>query len=587
MNRTDIEQFVVSAVAAALGVPDGEVPVEVPLDEQGMDSLAMIKLASSLSEVLGVPVDPTLCYEYPDVPSLCAQLARMAGGGAGSPVPVDLGPRRERWLPGPFITARTPWQRRLATVCAEVIHVDRVGLYDAFHELFLGDAAVVAAWRQALEALGVEWTATVARAPHVAALADTVEADLKGHAVAPELAAPSTLEDEAMLPDDIRPSPAGAVPSGIDTVLLTGATGYVGAYLLHELLRRPDLRVICLVRAQSVAAGRDRIEKNMQRYDLPFSAAGSERVEVVLGDLAAPRLGLTDAVWADLACRSDVIVHNGAWVNFVLPYQPLKPVNVGGTLEMLRLATGQRTIPMHFISTLWILATDDDGLSRTVLEDDTTGDSENLPNGYEQSKWVSDRLVQTAMQRGHPASIHRLGLMSGESAGGRYHQAGDFLSCFIKGCLQMGAMPSLDQELEMVPVDFAARVVVDRVLDPTVSGRCYHLTHPDAANATDALPVLRDLGYPLRALGWDEWKSEFLGLGPRLESNALAPFVEFLRPIAPHQTGLPPLDLANFQAAVASSGARCLPSMQLLRRYVNDFQRSGFIERPTRMDRLM
>lgn len=578
MNSLEIQQLIVTSVARTLGMAGEDVPLDAPLDEQGMDSLALIKLAATLSEVLAVPVDPTLCYEYADIPSLCAQLARMADAGAQPPVSSPAGPRRERWITTSFVTPRTPWQRRVASACAEVSRVDRVGLYDPFDELLPTDTATDDIWRDALAALGVRWTTEVAGAPHVAALAQVVEADLAGGGMVHGVATPSTLEDEARLPDDIRPR-TDAVPGRIDTVLLTGATGYVGAYLLHELLQQSDCRVVCLVRAATADAGRVRIRQNMEHYGLLPSAAGLERVEVVLANLASPALGLAPAMWSDLAGRVDVIVHNGAWVNFVLPYQPLKPVNVDGTVEILRLATGPRTIPVHFVSTLWILATDDDGLAHTVLEDDPTGNSESLPNGYEQSKWVADRLVQEAMRRGLPASIHRLGLMSGESVGGRYHQAGDFLSCFVKGCLQMGAMPSLDQELEMVPVDFTARVVIGRVLDPAVSGRCYHLTHPDAASAAEAIPVLRGMGFPLRALEWEDWKSEFLGLGARLHTNALAPFVEFIRPVAPHQTGLPPLDLTNFRSAVVASGADCPPSMDLLKKYVVSFQESGFLER--------
>lgn len=571
----EVQALVVGLVAESLECTATDVVLDVPLDEQGLDSLDLIRLTGRLSDRLGVPVDPTLCYEHADIPSFAAHLARMSqaarlvrGGDAESARPVVA-----RWASVRFVAPRTPWQRRLASACAEARGVDRVGLYDPFADLGLGDVEVGAAWRAALAALGVPADLDPDTFPDVAALAATLEpapaADGGG-------VSPTTLEDEAHLPEDVVPTPGAPVPERVETVLLTGATGYVGAYLLDELLRQSDCRVVCLVRAPTPAAGLGRVRQGLARYDLAPPDV-DERVEVVTGDLALPHLGLDDDAWDALGERVDVVLHNGAWVNFVLPYQPLRPVNVNGTLEVLRLATGARTIPVHFISTLWILATDDEGLERTVFEDEVTGGSENLPNGYEQSKWVADRMVQQAMSRGLPATIHRLGLMSGESVHGRYHQVGDFLSSFVKGCIQMGAMPYLDQELEMVPVDFCAELVVSRVLDPAEAGRCFHLTHPEAASVTDALPVLEGLGFPLRALTWEEWKAEFLGLGEAVEANALAPFQEFIRPVSSHQTGLPPLDLRNFRAAVAAAGAHCPPSMDLLTSYVSSFREQGFL----------
>src|SRR6185503_20022061 len=96
-------------------------------------------------------------------------------------------------------------------------------------------------------------------------------------------------------------------------VLLTGATGSLGSYLLCELLARSSRRVICLVRARDAGHARDRLRSTAQRLGLAPDLA---RVDVICGDLAAPRLGLADDDLSALAARTWRIVHAGARVDW-------------------------------------------------------------------------------------------------------------------------------------------------------------------------------------------------------------------------------------------------------------------------------
>jgi thioester reductase-like protein len=149
-----------------------------------------------------------------------------------------------------------------------------------------------------------------------------------------------------------------------EAVLLTGATGFLGVFLLLELLKQTTATIHCLVRGDDPQTARARLLRVLEaalppgttrttrttrhthdthdttRHDThgTRARAGEERdggewgrVEVVCGDLSRERLGLGEEQFAELANRVDAIYHNGAVVNSVLPYSALRQENVGST----------------------------------------------------------------------------------------------------------------------------------------------------------------------------------------------------------------------------------------------------------------
>src|SRR5690349_1066935 len=99
------------------------------------------------------------------------------------------------------------------------------------------------------------------------------------------------------LPDDLGEPAAGPVADQPERVLLTGATGYLGAYLLTALLERSEAAVVCLVRADDAEAGLARILANLARYESKIDVS---RVEILPGAVEHPRLGLDESTWSRL-----------------------------------------------------------------------------------------------------------------------------------------------------------------------------------------------------------------------------------------------------------------------------------------------
>ncbi len=134
-------------------------------------------------------------------------------------------------------------------------------------------------------------------------------------------------------------------------ILLTGATGFVGAYLLDELLEKTTADIYCLVRCSDTDAGKQRLKSHLQFYHL-WQDKFCDRIIPLVGDLSQPFLGMSEAAFQQLASQIDIIYHNGAKVNSVSPYSQLKPPNVLGTQEVLRLASITKTKPVHFVSSV-------------------------------------------------------------------------------------------------------------------------------------------------------------------------------------------------------------------------------------------
>ncbi|MCA9658291.1 MAG: thioester reductase domain-containing protein [Myxococcales bacterium] len=324
---------------------------------------------------------------------------------------------------------------------------------------------------------------------------------------------------DTSLPDDIRPAadilPAADVPKNI---LLTGATGYLGAYLLRELLDRTEGTITCLVRAPTAAAGRRRIREILATYDLDDEALAA-RIRALPGDLSHPRLGQTEAIWAELGAEIDTIYHCGALVNFAYPYQALRAANVLGTLDLLRLATTTRLKPLHHISTYSIVGSlsldprrdieSDAHIFRRPLFDDTYLCSKFVDLGYVKSKWVADHLILAARDRGVPVAIYRPASISGHSRTGRWSDH-DWVVRLITGCVRMGVAPNQDVVLNIVPVDRVVQAIVNLSHRVESRGRGYNLANPRNLPWSTIVERLNANGFKVTEIDPETWQKRLV-----------------------------------------------------------------------------
>ncbi len=304
---------------------------------------------------------------------------------------------------------------------------------------------------------------------------------------------------DSSLPENIQP-PAETSPSPAK-ILLTGATGFLGAYILRALLRDTSADVVCLVRPGEQQAD-DRLKSNLTRYGL-WDANHEPRLKVVAGDLRAPQLGLSDSDHRFLAETLDVIYHCGANVNWTLSYDGLRDSNVIGTRELLRLACLERAKPFGFVSSIATCYTSSPAQQLSEQHQALSG-LRDIHLGYAQSKCVAEALVVEAGRRGLPAMIFRPALITGDSVTGHCNSE-DLLSTMMRGCIAMGAAPDLDWSLDCCPVDYVADAVVALSTHRQHPLNILHVVNPQKCHWREIVLWMNLWGYPVRLQSYRHW----------------------------------------------------------------------------------
>jgi amino acid adenylation domain-containing protein/thioester reductase-like protein len=416
-----------------------------------------------------------------------------------------------------YVAPRTIVETKLAQVWSQLLSIEKIGIYDNFCELGGNSLLAIQLVYRVSEAFNQELPLeNFLEKPTIAGMAETIEALCHTE---PTERLHQNLEAETALDSSIYPQPTLAQP--IPEIFLTGATGFLGAFFLYELLQQTRADIYCLIRASKLEEARARIQSALKRYSL-WDDSFDSRIVLVLGDLTQPYLGINPAQFARLAEKIDVIYHCGAWVNVVYPYSALKAANVLGTQEVLRLATQTRIKPVHFISTVDVFANTTDGTIRTITEKDAIGDSSRLGNGYAESKYVAEKLVMAAASRGLPVSIYRPSNIIGHSQTG-IGSTKSFIALMFKGCLQMGMAPDLKAMINLVPVNFVTRAITNLSQQQKPCGLAFHLVNPKPIEWQELLSWMTRKGYSLEQVSYQSWCEQLLKLVADGSDNVLVP----------------------------------------------------------------
>ncbi|KAF2420706.1 acetyl-CoA synthetase-like protein, partial [Tothia fuscella] len=225
-------------------------------------------------------------------------------------------------------------------------------------------------------------------------------------------------------------------------IVLTGGTGYLGLAILEQLLLEPEIRVFLVMRCTKDAEGLERIIEIATTAGW-WQPCYANRVEVWVGDLAEPNLGLSEFHLgalrgvAENRRKIDCVIHCGATVHYCATFESLAETNIQSTLNLLRLTGDSRSVGSFvYIS----------GGRRPDCEEPTS--TENLyrgleaNGGYAQTKFVSEQLV--AACRDLPAferrrmSIVQPGYIIGSASDGKANP-NDFIWRLVLSCIEINA----------------------------------------------------------------------------------------------------------------------------------------------------
>ena len=413
--------------------------------------------------------------------------------------------------------------------------------------------------------------------------------------------------DKFLDPETLATAPALPYPSQeVRTVLLTGATGFLGRYLALEWLERMHLvggKVICLVRAKDDATARLRLDETFDSGDADllshYRRLAAEHLEVLAGDKGDPDLGLDRATWQRLADTVDLIIDPAALVNHVLPYDQLFGPNVVGTAELIRLALTTKLKPFIYLSTVGV--GDQIEPARFVEDADvrqmsaTRMVNDNYANGYGNSKWAGEVLLREAHDlSGLPVSVFRCDMILAEPRYAGQLNVPDMFTRLLLSLVATGVAPRSFYELDAagnrqrahydgLPVDFIAEAISTLGAHQEYGFETYHVMNPydDGIGLDEYVDWLIDAGYRIdRVADYGEWLQRFetsmRTLPDRQRQASLLPLLHsYAQPATPLRGSFATTD--RFRAAVQEAKVgpdKDIPHVtaEIILKYITDLQ---------------
>jgi fatty acid CoA ligase FadD9 len=406
-----------------------------------------------------------------------------------------------------------------------------------------------------------------------------------------------------------------AAGTEVRTVLLTGATGFLGRYLALEWLQRMDLvdgKVIALVRAKDDATARARLDKT---FDPPgfegdpkllahYQQLAADHLEVIAGDKGEANLGLDQQVWQRLADTVDLIVDPAALVNHVLPYSELFGPNALGTAELIRIALTGKKKPYTYVSTIGV----GDQIKPGAFTEDadirqisaTREVHDGYANGYGNSKWAGEVLLREANDLcGLPVAVFRCDMILADTTYAGQLNVPDMFTRMMLSLVASGIAPASFYEPDAdgnrqrahydgLPVEFIAEAVSTLGAQSADGFRTFHVMNPydDGIGMDEFVDWLIDDGCAVQRVDdYGEWLQRFetslRGLPEKQRNASLLPLLHnYQKPDRPIRGSMAPTD--RFRAAVQDAKVgpdKDIPhiSAPIINKYISDLQLLGLL----------
>lgn len=284
-----------------------------------------------------------------------------------------------------------------------------------------------------------------------------------------------------------------------ENILLTGATGFLGSYLLHDLLINTDSRIYILVRGKDYNDAKQKYENKYRYYfGVDLNGKYDERVFVVNGDLSYDYFGLDAELYDELSRKIDCIIHSAAIVKHYGVYSRFYEINVKGTERILKFAQTGRNKDFNHISTTGIAFANIEGRDRILFTEYDFDFGQELRNVYTQTKFLAEKLVHEARESGMNVNIFRIGNIVGDSKTGVFQLniEENAVYTLLRSLIKLDYIPNWQyNNMEISFIDYISKAIILLFNRRGVTNHTYHIYNPNFVNINNLGEVFGSLGY--------------------------------------------------------------------------------------------
>ncbi|MCJ1306953.1 hypothetical protein MMC25_000597 [Agyrium rufum] len=312
-----------------------------------------------------------------------------------------------------------------------------------------------------------------------------------------------------------------------EAIILTGATGSLGAHILDQLCHSITIFgrrqvIYCLVRGREGATPLDRVNESLRKRGRKPMEPSNQGVKCLATQLSSPTLGLSQSDYGDLRRSTKLIIHAAWAVNFSLPLRSFVAEHITGLRNLLDLAgapSQSHTPRVIFCSSVASVlgSSPSNDTNKAIPEAISHDPATASPLGYSRSKWVAEQICDRAnnsKQSGlqNRVAIVRIGQLCGDTQNGIWNET-EAWPLMLSTVDAIGALPDLDKEgerLDWLPVDIAARAVIE------IAGSFQRREEVDETNAVkNNVTLVTHVLNPDRSVKWStmlEWMKEIRGV---------------------------------------------------------------------------
>lgn len=284
--------------------------------------------------------------------------------------------------------------------------------------------------------------------------------------------------------------------SKYENILLLGSTGFLGLYLLNQLLLKSTANITLIVRAESVEQAQSRIYQQYRYYfEKDSYKANFQRIEFLIGDLTKNKFGLSENTYANLTGVIDAIINSAALVKHMGENSEFEAVNIEIIKNLIDFAEKGRKKDIHHMSTIGIIYGTKMNQERTIFTEYDDITEEGLTNQYFLSKEKAERLLFEARKRGIQSNIYRMSGILFDSKTGKYQRNINESTAYIyyRNLYKLGIIPAdIRRKKDISCIDKISEAVIKLVLIKGHLNEVYHVINPHGLMIRDILNLVQE-----------------------------------------------------------------------------------------------